>query len=151
MRDQSATLPEHKVVPFWILPTLDGAAFNLAKQRGRAHLILLVCGPQFAPYAFLQDLAPRMTELRTLPARGLVVVGSADSAERLRSTPFTVLIDAEGTVRERYLPTDASAGVFVLDRYGTLYHQWLVMEPAELPPASDVVDWITAVGMQCSV
>jgi hypothetical protein len=140
MRDQSATLPEHKVVPFWILPTLDGAAFNLAKQRGRAHLILLV-----------QDLAPRMTELRTLPARGLVVVGSADSAERLRSTPFTVLIDAEGTVRERYLPTDASAGVFVLDRYGTLYHQWLVMEPAELPPASDVVDWITAVGMQCSV
>ena len=151
MQDLPPKLPEYKVVPFWTLPDIEGQALNLAKQRGHAHFILLVCGPDQDPEVFLQQLAPHMSALRTLPARGLVVVASTAQAARLASLPFTVLIDADHKVQERYLSADASAGLFMLDRYGALYHQWLVADVADLPSASDVVDWITAVSMQCSV
>ncbi len=151
MQGLPTKLPDHKVVPFWTLPDREGHAFNLARRRGRAHMIMLVCRPDCDPLPFLQHLAPRMDELRTLPAQGLVVVASCEHAASLASLPFTVLIDAERMVQDRYLPADAAAGVIILDRYGALYHQWVVATAAELPPASDVIDWITAVGMQCSV
>jgi peroxiredoxin len=151
MQALPSKLPEHKVVPFWTLPDSEGQTFNLAKQRGRAHFILLVCGPAQDPEPFLQQLAPHMPALQALPAQGLVVIASTDQAARLVSLPFTVLIDESHKVQERYLSTDASAGLFMLDRYGALYHQWLVADVVNLPSASDVVDWITAVSMQCSV
>ena len=144
-------LPEHKVVPFWTLPDREGQPFNLARRRGRAHMIVLVCGPDTDPLPFLHHLASHTDEFRMLPAQALVVVPSPDRAAPLLLLPFTVLIDAEHVVHDRYLPAGAVAGVFILDRYGTLYHQWVVATAAELPSASDVVDWITAVGMQCSV
>jgi peroxiredoxin len=133
------------------LPDIEGQTFNLAKQRGRAHLILLVCGAAQDPEPFLQQLAPQMSALQALPAQGLAVVASTDQAARLVALPFTVLIDADHKVQERYLSADASAGLFILDRYGVLYHQWLVADVADLPSALVVVDWITAVSMQCSV
>ncbi len=151
MQEQPRRLPEHKVVPFWTLPDVEGQAFNLAKRRGRAHMILLVCGPEHNPGPFLEQLAPFISDLRTLPAQGLVVVADATTASHLATLPFTVLIDAEHTVQHRYLSADVPVGLFILDRYGTLYHQWLAANVAALPSASDVVEWITAVSMQCSV
>lgn len=151
MQDLPSKLREHSVVPFWTLPDIEGQAYNLAKRRGRAHLILLICGPDHDPELFLQQLAPHMAEVRTLPAQGLVIVASAEAAEHLNTLPFTILIDADQKVHARYVPHDAAVGLFILDRYGALYQQWLVASVADLPSASDVVDWITAVSMQCSV
>ena len=144
-------LPNHKVVPFWTLPDKYGEPFNLARKRRQAHFMLLVCGPNVDPAPFLQQLAPEMATLRDLPAQGIVVVASEDAAGALPSLPFKVLIDAGGTVRERYLPDGAGAGLFVLDRYGALYRQWLVQNLAELPSAEEVAGWVQAVGMQCGV
>ena len=53
-----AKVREHKVVPLWILPDKYGEPFNLAKRRGRAHFLLLVCGPEADPSSFLQAMAP---------------------------------------------------------------------------------------------
>src|SRR3712207_4310554 len=86
----------HKVVPLWTLPDKYGEPFNLAKQRGRAHFLLLVCAPGVDPAPFLQPLASRTAELRSLPAQGIVVVDSEDAAGSLPSLAFKVLIDADG-------------------------------------------------------
>src|SRR5687767_14685904 len=106
-------LPLHKVVPLWSLPDKFGDVFNFAKQRGRAHLVVLVCAEGVDPAPFLAQLAPVMAEIRSLPAKGIVVVPSEEAAGALPSPPFTILIDADGKVRERYLPADAVAGLFV--------------------------------------
>lgn len=144
-------LREHKVVPLWTLPDKYGEPFNFAKKRGRAHFLLLVCAPSANPRPFLEGLAPELVRLRSLPAQGIVVVGSADAAGPLPTPPLVVAVDAEGRVRERYLPEEAVAGLFVLDRFGALYHQWIVREVADLPSIKDVTEWIEAVGMQCGV
>ena len=144
-------LPLHKVVPLWSLPDKYGGAFNLARKRGRAHLVLLVCAEGIDPAPFLGSLAPVIAEMRSLPAQGLVVVASEDLAGALPAPPFTVLIDADSKVRAHYLPEDAVAGLFVLDRYAELYRQWLVPALADLPSAEEVSGWMQAISMQCSV
>ncbi len=146
-----AKLPEHKVVPLWILPDKHGETINLAKRRGRAHMLLLVCTPGADPTPFVETLAPTLAELRDLPVQGIAVVASEDEAGALPSSPFTVVIDAAGKVRGQYLPPDACAGLFALDRYGTLYHQWLAGQIADLPAATEVAEWMQAIGMQCSI
>lgn len=144
-------LPEHKVVPLWTLPDKHGAAFNLAKQRGRDHFILLVCAPGADPAPFLTQLAPLMVGLRDFSVTGIVVVASEDDAGPLPAPPFRVLVDADGKVRDRYLSDDTVAGLFLLDRYADLYRQWLVPNMADLPDPEEVAGWMEAIGMQCSV
>lgn len=151
MKELEEKLPLHKVVPLWTLPDKHGATYNLARRRGRAHFLMLVCAPDVDPSDFVQALAPSMTTLRSLPAEGIVVVSSEDIAGQLGSLPFTVLVDTTGKVRDQYLSNGAAAGLFVLDRYADLYHQWLVASLKDLPSADEVKSWIEAVGMQCSV
>lgn len=149
--DLTPKLPLRQVVPFWTLPDKHGQPYNLAKQRGRDHLLLLIFQPGIDPQPYLRTLAAATTEWRELPARGIVVVASADAAGALGSQPFSVLIDERDTVRSRFLPAGAQAGVFALDRYGDLYQQWLVTTAAELPSAADVSGWLQAIAMQCSI
>ncbi len=146
-----AKLPLHKVVPLFTLPDKHGTTQNLAKQRGRDHLLIALFADNTDPQAYLRTLAAHTDEWKQLPARGIVVVGSEDAAGALGSLPFTILIDANNAVRTRFLPDEAEAGVFVTDRYGSLYQQWLVASVTELPSADDLGGWLQAIGMQCSI
>lgn len=143
-------LQPHKVVPLFTLRDKHGDEYNLAKQRRRQHLLLAVFGPGIDPQPLVQHLAAQAQRWPQIPARGIVVVPDADTAGAL-GLPFTVLIDETGSVRERYLPDEAKAGVFALDRYGALYHQWLLTADDELPDANDVTAWLEAISMQCSI
>ncbi len=144
-------LPLNRVVPLFTLPDKHGDVHNLAKQRGREHLLLMVFTPAADPQPLVQEFASQAAAWRQLPARGIVVVPDADTAGALGSTPFTVLIDEAGRVRDRFLPAEATAGVFALDRYGSLYHQWLLDANADLPTAADVTGWLEAISMQCNI
>lgn len=144
-------LAPHKVVPLFTLPDKHGQPQNLARQRGREHWALLILGPDLDPRPYLERLAGEIGAWRGMPARGIVVVPDAEHAGALSGLPFSVLIDADERVRRRFLPPEARAGVFVLDRYGTLYHQWLVGNAAELPAPGEISAWLDAISMQCSV
>ena len=149
--DLTPKLTVHKIVPLFTLPDKHGQTQNLARQRGREHLLLVVLAPDADARAYLQELAAQAAEWRELPARGIVVAGSADAAGALGTLPFTVVIDETGRVRDKFLPAGALAGVFALDRYGDLYQQWLVDELAALPSAEDIGGWLQAISMQCSI
>jgi hypothetical protein len=79
------------------------------------------------------------------------VVPSADAAGALGSVPFSLLVDETSRVIDRFLPDNAVAGVFALDRYGSLYHQWVVSDVAELPSGDEINGWMQAISMQCSI
>ena len=149
--DLTPKLPVHNVVPLFTLPDKHGQPQNLAKQRGREHLLLAIFGPTAQPQHYLQALAAHAAEWRQLPARALVVVPSAAAAGALGALPFTILIDDTGRIRDKFLPADAAAGVFALDRYADLYQQWLVDDLAALPTAEDIGGWLQAISMQCSI
>lgn len=153
--ERTSRLPLHKVVPLFTLPDKHGQPFNLAKQRGRSHLLLMIFAEGADPQTFLRELAHYAEDWRQLPARGIVVVADGDAAGTLGAQPFTVLVDEPtpdgGKVRSRFLPEGAQAGIFALDRYGDLYQQWLVTDLAELPQAADLNGWLQAISMQCSI
>lgn len=151
MADLAPKLAEHEVVPLWTLPDTDGRPLNLAKQRGRAHMLLLVLESGADAAAYLRGLAGAAREWAQLPARIIVVVPDKESAAALGALPFTRAIDANASVRPRFLPAGAAVGVFVLDRYGELYHQWLVADVAQLPLPDELDGWMQAISMQCSV
>lgn len=144
-------LAPHHVVPLFTLPDRHGQVHNLARQRGREHWALLIFAPGVEPRPYLERLAGEIDSWRGMPARGIVVVPDAERAGALSGLPFNVLIDADERVRRRFLPAQARAGVFVLDRYGTLYHQWLVGTREELPAPGEISAWLDAISMQCSV
>lgn len=146
-----AKLREHKVVPLWTLPDKYGEPFNLAKRRGRAHFLVIVCTPNANPSSFLDHLSPELVKLANLPVQSIVVVASEEAAGAVSSPPFTVVVDAEGSVCDRYVPEGAAVGLFALDRYAELYHQWIVETVAELPSPDEVAEWMQSIGMQCSV
>ena len=149
--DLEPKLPLHKPVPLFTLLDKYGETHNLAKRRGRDHLLLMIFGPAAQPEAYLHSLAMHADEWKQLPARGIVVVPSEDTAGALGALPFTVLVDPDGRVRERFLPQAASAGIFACDRYGALYHQWLSADVTLLPNASEIDGWLQAISMQCSI
>lgn len=144
-------LSDHKVIPLWTLPDKFGQPVNMAKQRGRAHMLLLVLESGAAAATYLRDLAAATAEWSRLPARVMVVVPDEDIAGALGALPFTIAIDEHNMVRQRFLPHGAVAGVFALDRYGELYHQWLIEDVAQLPPPDELDGWMQAISMQCSV
>lgn len=153
--EQTPKLPLHKVVPLFTLADKHGQSINLAKQRGRSHMLLMIFAEGADPQTFLRDLANFAEDWPQLPARGIVVVPNAYVAGALGAQPFTVLIDEQtpegGKVRSRFLPENVQAGVFALDRYGDLYQQWLVENVADLPDPADLNGWLQAISMQCSI
>lgn len=153
--ERSPKLPLHKIVPLFTLADKHGQSYNLAKQRGRAHMFLLVLGEGVDATDYLRDLASYANDWAKLPGRGIVVVPNAEAAGALGAQPFTVLIDEAtpdgGKVRARFLPQGVAAGAFVLDRYGELYQQWLADDIATLPKGADLNGWLQAISMQCSI
>ncbi|MBA3944367.1 MAG: hypothetical protein H0X37_07365 [Herpetosiphonaceae bacterium] len=143
-----AILPLHKVVPSWTLADAAGRPFSLFKPRGRAHTLLLVATAGFDIGGYLAEVAPHLAELQGLPARGIAVLGTAKPP----TVPsWTTLADSEGRVIHKYLPTGAQVGLFILDRYSELYHQWVGAGGQALPPVVDAVEWIEAIGRQCAI
>jgi hypothetical protein len=142
---------QYKVAPLFTLPDKYGESFNLAKKRGRDHWALFIFEDGVDPGPYLERLTGEVDAWRGMPARGIVVVGSEDAAGALGSQPFTILIDADGKVRRRFLPDGAQAGVFALDRYGSLYQQWLEDDLSDLPTPDDLTGWLQSISMQCSI
>lgn len=142
---------QHKIVPLFTLPDKYGESYNLAKKRGRDHWALMIFQGGVDPGPYLQRLTGEVDEWRILPARGIVVVPDESAAGALGSLPFTILIDADGKARDRFLPDGAKAGVFALDRYGSLYHQWLAESVSDLPEPDDLTGWMQSISMQCSI
>lgn len=149
--DITPKLADHEVIPLWTLPDTYGQPLNLAKQRGRAHLLLLIFESAAGAAEYLGGLVAATAEWPRLPARVIVVVSGQHIAGALGALPFDVAIDENNTVRQRFLPSGAAAGVFALDRYGELYRQWLVADVTQLPSPDELDAWMQAISMQCSV
>lgn len=63
--------------------------------------------------------------------------------------PFPLLADRGGVVRGRYLETDKGVGLFVLDRYGEPYGEWVAAEADALPPTELLVSALELTEIEC--
>lgn len=144
-----------EVAPGFTLPAVGGGEVARGAYRARKHLAVL-----FLPHVdlpareYLEELAGAYGAVREAGSEVLAIVtDTGTSAEGLRAAldvPFPLLLDPGGTVAARYLPDGASLGVFILDRYGALRHQWTLTAPP-LPPAAELISWLEAIDRMCVI
>ncbi len=106
---------------------------------------------------FFEKLAGHAAELAEREALALVVFPEPPA---LAGTPLPpqviVAADMTGRSERAYLGEDAfgpagqeRVGVFVADRYGELYAQWVAREEGDLPGVAEVLDWLGQVQVAC--
>lgn len=154
--DLSQTTPRLEVgemAPNFTLPTVSGGELTRSAYRARRHLALI-----FLPFVdlptreYLETIAGRYSAFRGAGSEAIAVVtdagANADGLRAALDVPFPLLLDPNGVVAARFLPDGAPLGVFVLDRYGELRHQWALTAPP-LPPVDDLIAWLEAIDNQC--
>ena len=106
---------------------------------------------------FVENLAARAAELAEREAQALVVFAEAP-ALRVENLPAHVVVaaDMSGRSQRAYLGGDAFGqagqerlGVFVADRYGELYAQWVAREEGGLPGVGEVLEWLGQIQLAC--
>lgn len=149
-------LKRGEVVPNFTLPNTAGEMVRRSAYRGKQHLILLFmpATEEETARAYLQSIANAYSAIKA--ASGDVLALFRDSMETLAEVketlalPFQLLSD-DGTAMLRFVPPDAHAGVFVIDRYGELYFSAVAQDTQGLPPVSELQSWLEAVDNQCSI
>jgi peroxiredoxin len=143
--------------PGFMLATLDGSSVELEEYRGRRNLVVIFAGDELGAgptIPLLEDLVGWQKELASEVTQVLVVVAS-----RAASTPwgepgaFPILIDSGGLIHHRVGATDAvgrpAPALFVTDRFREIYAAWLPAEGSVMPTASEVMDWLVFINIQC--
>jgi peroxiredoxin len=143
------------VAPTFTLPAVGGGEVSRGSYRARKHLAVL-----FLPHVdlpareYLEELAAAYQSIVDAGAEALAVVtdkgASADGLRAAVDVPFPLLLDPGGRVAARYLPDGSTLGVFILDRYGALRHQWTLTAPP-LPAASELISWLEAIDRMCVI
>lgn len=106
---------------------------------------------------FLERLAARAAELAEREAMALVVFPEPP-ALTIGSLPAQIVLgaDVSGRSQRAYLGEDAfgpagleRVGVFVADRYGELYAQWVGREEGAVPGIGEVLSWLSQIEVAC--
>lgn len=148
-------LYEDAVVPSFNLPSADGEKIKLWDYKGRRNLALyfLTTGRANGEEKLLSVASRNYAGYRAEETEILVILhAGVEDAARVKSElalPFPVLADAEGSIHNKYLPS-GSTGLFLTDRYGGLYHQFLASVASELPEQSEILEWLKYLEAQCS-
>ncbi len=106
---------------------------------------------------WLSQLAARASDLSECEAVVLAVYAEAPprTAEML-AAPLIAATDAAGHSQRAFLGREAfgpvgldRVGVFVADRYGELYAQWVVPDAAGLPGAAEILSTLWQIQAAC--
>jgi len=149
----------HEVIPPLTarLPTGDAIRAWDFKQKKNLVIAFLhsdckACG------SFLEQLALRALELAEAETVALAIFSKSPWSRILSPLPREILAAADTTGRSQlaYLEENVlgpagqqRVGVFITDRYGELYAQWVGWEPESLPQADEVFVWLAQVEMAC--
>ena len=108
--------------------------------------------------AFLGKLAARAAELAEHEAVALVIFSEPPPARVSENLPPQVIVAADviGESHCKYLGDDAfgpagleRVGVFVADRYGELYKQWVARTEDGLPAIGELLAWLGQIQVAC--
>lgn len=106
---------------------------------------------------FVEKLVARAAELAEREAVALVVFPEPP-ALAIGALPSQIIVAADVSGRSQcaYLGEDAfgpagleRVGVFVADRYGELYAQWVGREEGALPGIGEILSWLSQIELAC--
>lgn len=153
------TISLREQIPALTLRTPDGrtvSAWDFKQKRNRVIALLRADSP--GTWEFVNQIVAHAEDWKQKDAVGLVVFSKPPARGMPANLPPEVIAgtDASGRSIARYLGTEALGpggqvrqGVFVADRYGELYAQWIVEKDGELPRMSAILKALEQVEIAC--
>ncbi len=106
---------------------------------------------------FLEKISARSKDLAEREAIALIIFAEVPPARVIENLPPQIIVatDMTGHSQRAYLGDDAFGtagqhlGVFVADRYGELYAQWLAREEQRLAGMGELLSWLAQIELAC--
>ena len=160
MQSLTPRLGIHELVPLFTLPSTQGGGVKLWDYKMRKNLVILFYhGSDCTPCReMLTMFAENYDELAGLETGVLAIssdsLGRGEELSAECGLPYPLLSDPEGSVIGKYTYWDADRAaalpsIFVTDRYGTLYYQFISDEATALPPLEEILSWLEFIQSQC--
>jgi len=141
------------LIPVFQLMSADGRAVNIWDYKSRKNMVLAFLPASDCPECveFLRSASNMYHRYEEENAVLLLIVrGGVESATALYDKlhpPFPILYDEIGEVTRRY--TDVVPAVFVADKFGELYAQWIVGPDGFLPTQKEILDVVELINLEC--
>lgn len=144
------------------LPLPGGAHRLLSAIRGHANLVMIfTAGQDLQP--LLNDLIALSQKLKENSARVLVIqlagqdlpfaAGQADAAATPAIDATLISSDPTGAIHRALGATDAAQNpiptIYITDRFGEVFAAFRAHDPAALPRAQQIIEWLAFVSYQC--
>ncbi|HYL47384.1 MAG TPA: hypothetical protein VEU52_10185 [Candidatus Limnocylindrales bacterium] len=151
-------LRTRQIIPPLNLHTPDGRTVRAWDFKQKKNLVIAFLDLDCAPCEeFFRVLAARAADLREKEAVALSAFLSPPPERLAHALPEAIIAgaDVSGRGASAYLGDDAFAnrglartGVFVADRYGELFAQW-VSPSHKFPPMGEIFSWLDYIEMAC--
>jgi peroxiredoxin len=154
-------LTRGQIIPAFTLPATDGMPHSPWDHKQREHLLLLFPSSTTNSEgrgllrAFAQEYRTfREEQCALLAITADPVIANLETQEALH-LPFPLLSDPPSKTIARYTHLDDSTyrvtpALFLADRYGALYEQWIAEREADLPPISELVAILQYLNRLCT-
>jgi peroxiredoxin len=147
-----------QVIPPLTARTGDGKTIRAWDYKQKRPLVIVFLHADCSHCdAWLGQLAARAADLVERDAVALLIYAEPPPrrTETLAS-PLIAAADAAGHSQRAFLGREAfgpagldRVGVFVTDRYGELYGQWIVRDASELPAHAEILNTLSVIHMIC--
>ena len=136
----------------------DGAIVRAWDYKQKCNLVIAFLHADCARCEeWLAQLAARAADLGERDAVCLVIYAEAPPrASGLVESPMIAAADVTGHSQRAFLGRDAfgpagldRVGVFVTDRYGELYAQWVVRDAGKLPASAEILSTLWQIQVAC--
>lgn len=151
-------LRARQLIPPLNLHTPDGRTVRAWDFKQKKNLVIAFLDLDCAPCEeFFRRLAARAADFREKEAVALAAFLSPPPERLVHALPEEIIAgaDVSGRGARAYLEEDAFAsrglartGVFVADRYGELFAQW-VSAAHKFPPMEEIIGLLDYTGMAC--
>jgi hypothetical protein len=147
-----------QVIPPLTARTADGKIVRAWDYKQKRPLVIAFLHADCSRCdGWLAQLAARAAELADREAVALLIYAEQPPRKtETLSSPLIAGADVAGHSQRAFLGSEAfgpagldRVGVFVTDRYGDLYGQWLGRDAAELPLPGEIFDTLSVIQMIC--
>jgi len=154
-----AVLSTRQLIPPLTARTLAGEMVRAWDFKQKKNLVIAFLDAAHpGSENFLERLVARAGEIAEQEAVALIAFSQATPATLLVHLPAEIVVatDMSGRAARAFLGEDAFGstgqqrfGVFVADRYGELYAQWIISSGGALPGAGEVLGWLRQIELAC--
>jgi peroxiredoxin len=148
-------LDDRALIPSFHLPGRDGLVFDSSDFKRKRNLVLF-----FSTYPFrdlLLNIEQACPQLRSQNAEAAFIcpvsLSVIEDIHRRHRLSYWILSDEKGEVFSKFIQAkerEEVIALFIMDRFGEVFFQYVVSEPEHLPLMSDIIKSLVFIESQCS-